>query len=76
VVCWIKRARRLGISVPLDASFEKELMQSVEARTHKELEDKLRFLHDETFEAIVESILKRRRRRVIEQEEVARGIYL
>jgi len=73
VVCWIRRARRLGITVPLDSSFERELMKELGVKTHKELEDNLRFLHDETFEAIVESIMKRRRRKMVYEE--AEGIY-
>jgi hypothetical protein len=62
VVCWIKRVKRLGINASLDENFEKELMKAVEAKNHQELEANLTFLHDETFVAIVESIIKQRKK--------------
>ncbi len=76
VVCWIKRAKRLGLNVPLDDTFEKDLMKAVDARSHKELEARLEFLHDETFEAIVESIIKRKKKRTVGYRKTVRDIYV
>ncbi len=76
VVCWIKRAKRLGLNVPLDETFEKDLMKAVDAKSHKELEARLSFLHDETFEAIVESIVKRKKKRAAGYRKTVQDIYV
>jgi glutamate synthase domain-containing protein 1 len=76
VVCWIKRAKRLGLNVPLDDTFEKDLMKAIDAKSHKELEARLEFLHDETFEAIVESIIKRKKKRTVGYRKTVRDIYV
>lgn len=76
VVCWIKRAKRLGMNIPLDTRFEKELMEALQVKNHKDLEANLKFLHDETFEAVVERILKRRKKRVMEHREAVGDIYV
>lgn len=75
MVCWIKRAKRLGVAVPVDEEFEKDLMHELGAKSHAELEDNLKFIHDETFEAIVESIVKRRRREPLGRKETPRNMY-
>jgi hypothetical protein len=75
VVCWIKRAKRLGINIPLDDKFEKDLMNELEVKSHEELERNLKFLHDETFVALVESILRRRKKGYNERKRVVEDIY-
>ncbi|MFQ6134662.1 MAG: hypothetical protein ACE5KU_02460 [Nitrososphaerales archaeon] len=61
--------------MPLDERFEKELMRELEVKNHEELERNLRLLHDETFEAIVESILRRRKKKPTRRKEIVEDIY-
>ena len=76
MVCWIKRVKRLGIVVPQDERFEKELMRELNVKSHEELEINLKILHDETFEAIVESILRRRKKISVKNRTRIADIYI
>tara|TARA_B100000315_G_scaffold221809_1_gene225446 strand:- start:669 stop:899 length:231 start_codon:yes stop_codon:yes gene_type:complete len=75
MVCWIKRIKRLGIDIPLDDNFEKELMKELDVRNHNELERSLKFLHDETLESIMESIMNRRKKVSVRRKELSHDMY-
>ncbi len=68
--------KRLGIVVPQDERFEKELMRELNVKSHEELEINLKILHDETFEAIVESILRRRKKISVKNRTRIADIYI
>ncbi len=61
--------------MPLDDKFEKDLMNELEVKNHEDLERNLKFLHDETFEALVENILRRRKKGYTERKRVVEDIY-
>ncbi len=75
MVCWIKRIKRLGIDIPLDDDTEKELMKELDVRNHNELESSIKFLHDETLESIMESIMNRRKKVSVRRKELAHDMY-
>tara|TARA_B100001971_G_scaffold209951_1_gene234451 strand:- start:246 stop:476 length:231 start_codon:yes stop_codon:yes gene_type:complete len=75
MVCWIKRIKRLGIDIPLDDNFEKELMKELDVMNHNALERSLKFLHDETLESIMESIMNRRKKVSVRRKELSHDMY-
>ena len=75
MVCWITRVKRLGISIPLDVDIEKELMKELDVRSHNELERTLNFIHDETLESIIMSIINNRKKAPIKRKEPIADIY-
>lgn len=75
MVCWIKRIKRLGIDIPLDDEVEKALMKELDVKNHNELEKTLKFLHDETLESIIESIINRRKKISINRKELSHDMY-
>ena len=75
MVCWIKRIKRLGINIPLDDNVEKELMKELDVSNHNELEMALKFLHDETLESIMESIMNRKKKVFIRRKELSHDMY-
>jgi hypothetical protein len=75
MVCWIKRIRRLGINVSLDDDIEKELMKELDISNHDELESSIKFLHDETLESIMESIMNRKKKVFIRRKELSHDMY-
>jgi hypothetical protein len=76
VVCWIKRAKKMGLNILLDDRFEKDLMKELNIKNHEELEKHIGFLHDETFEAIIESLLNRRKKESKRQKQKLNDIYM
>ena len=75
MACWIKRIKRLGINIPLDDNVEKELMKELDVSNHNELEMALKFLHDETLESIMESIMNRKKKVSIRRKELSHDMY-
>jgi|TARA_B100001964_G_scaffold218241_1_gene259072 hypothetical protein len=75
MACWIKRIKRLGINIPLDDNVEKELMKELDVSNHNELEMALKFLHDETLESIMESIMNRKKKVFIRRKELSHDMY-
>ena len=75
MVCWIKRIKRLGINIPLDDNVEKELMKELDVSNHNELEMALKFLHDETLESIMESIMNRKKKVFSRRKELSHNMY-
>tara|TARA_B100000315_G_C14143852_1_gene392558 strand:+ start:95 stop:325 length:231 start_codon:yes stop_codon:yes gene_type:complete len=75
MVCWIKRIKRLGIDMPLDDDIEKELMKELNVSNHNELEGSVKFLHDETLESIMESIMNRRKKVPIRRKKLSHNMY-
>ena len=75
MACWIKRIKRLGINIPLDDNVEKELMKELDVSNHNELEMALKFLHDETLESIMKSIMNRKKKVSIRRKELSHDMY-
>jgi|TARA_B100000315_G_scaffold177371_1_gene165914 hypothetical protein len=75
MACWIKRIKRLGINIPLDDNVEKELMKELDVSNHNELEMALKFLHDETLESIMESIMNRKKKVFSRRKELSHNMY-
>ena len=75
MVCWIKRIKRLGLDISIDDNIEKALMKELEVRNHNELEIAIKFLHDETLESIIESIINRRKKVSIRRKELSHDMY-
>ncbi len=46
-------------------------MKELNSKSHEDLERNLRFIHNETFKAIIESILRRRKKVLDRQEKIA-----
>lgn len=61
MVCWIKRLKQLGINIPQGVDVEKELMKELDMKNHNELENNLKFIHDETLESIMAKISKQKK---------------
>lgn len=61
MVCWIKRLKQLGINIPQGVDVEKELMKELDVKNHNELENNLKFIHDETLESIMAKINKQKK---------------
>jgi len=76
VVCWIKRAKKIGRTIPMTKKFEEELMKELQAKTHEELEKSINFLHDETFDAIIESIINKIKYTSKEKKDKIADIYI
>jgi|TARA_B100001964_G_scaffold230495_1_gene284065 hypothetical protein len=75
MVCWIKRIKRLGLDISIDDNIEKALMKELEVRNHNELEIAIKFLHDETLESIIESIINRRKKVSIRRKKLSHDMY-
>jgi len=75
MVCWIKRIKRLGIDIPIDDDVEKELMKELDVSNHNELESSIKFLHDETLESIMESIMNKRKKVYVRKKELSHDMY-
>ena len=75
MACWIKRIKRLGINIPLDDNVEKELMKELDVSNHNELEMALKFLHDETLESIMKSIMNRKKKVFSRRKELSHNMY-
>jgi|TARA_B100002003_G_scaffold62730_1_gene57953 hypothetical protein len=75
MVCWIKRIKRLGLDISIDDNIEKALMKELEVRNHNELEIAIKFLHDETLESIMESIINRRKKVSIRRKKLSHDMY-
>ena len=61
MVCWIKRLKQLRIDIPQGVDVEKELMKELDVKNHNELENNLKFIHDETLESIMAKIIKQKK---------------
>ena len=61
--------------MPLDDDIEKELMKELNVSNHNELEGSVKFLHDETLESIMESIMNRRKKVPIRRKKLSHNMY-